>query len=383
MLQAYATQRILDKLGVENETIDISGFNWEIKVGKLKYYIKNLFNFSLYRAKKGFIRLRIKKRLDPKGLGAQEQLRVDAFRHFQNAHFHLSKRCNSKAELSRFCQQQYSDVLVGSDQLWLPLNIEADYYTLTFVPDGINKVAYATSFGVSNIPFYLKKKTARFLSNINYISVREQSGQHIVKNLTGRDIAITCDPVLLFTGEEWLSVRSKSHVFDEPYIFCYFLGNNPKHRDFARRLQKKTGLKIVALRHLDEYIPSDNSFGDFAPYDIDPGQFIDLISNAEYICTDSFHGTAFSILFKKRFYTFRRFSVENSQSTNTRVESLLSVLGIPNLLLNGNENIDECLKKKVNYDDVQAKLEMMREQSIRFLTEALSIGGFNSSDNNS
>ena len=375
MLQAYAMQMVLDRLGVANETVDISGIGGEIRNGKLKYYLKNLFNFPMYDAKKGFVRLIVKRKTDPKGVGAQIQTRFEAFRRFQETYFRLSGKYGSKAELSESCGRRYTDVLVGSDQLWLPLNIEADYYTLTFVPKGINKIAYATSFGVSAIPFYEKKKTADFLSRIEHISVREKSGQKIVKDLTNRDVPIACDPVLLFTGEEWLTVRNETGIWDGPYIFCYFLGNHPEHRAFARRLQKKTGLKIIALRHLDEYIPSDDTFGDFAPFDIGPGEFIDLISRAAYVCTDSFHGTAFSILFRKNFFTFPRFRKAGNQSTNSRIESLLSMLGISDRLLGGGESVELCLGRKIDYEGVYMNLEAVRKQSLAFLEDALGIGG--------
>ena len=102
------------------------------------------------------------------------------------------------------------------------------------------------------------------------------------------------------------------------YILCYFLGNNPLHREFAKRLKEVTGCKIIALTHLDEFVKSDEGYADETPYDIDPADFLNLIRNAEYVCTDSFHCSVFSILYKRQFFTFRRYNRNTKQSTNSR-----------------------------------------------------------------
>ena len=116
--------------------------------------------------------------------------------------------------------------------------------------------------------------------------------------------------------------------YNEPYIFCYFLGNNPPHRKFVKRLSEKTGYKIVALIHLDEYVKSDENFADISPFDVDPSDFLNLIKNASFVCTDSFHCSVFSMLYKRIFFTFRRYSRQTKSSTNTRLDTLFSLAGI-------------------------------------------------------
>ncbi len=380
MLQAYATQRILDEAGIANETLDISRINTRIRMGKLRYYIMNLFNLQMYRAKKGFVRLAVKKKCD-RTFRNQAQVRSNAFRQFRNACFHLSPAYRSFRDLTGACSG-YSDILVGSDQLWLPVNIEANYYTLAFVPEKVNKLAYATSFGVSRIPPGQTRKARKFLKRIEHISVREQTGQKIVEELTGRKVPIVCDPTLLFTGEQWLTVQKEDPAVKQPYIFCYFLGSNAAHREFANSLKKKTGMQIVVLRHLDEYIPSDNAFGDISPFDIGPSEFLNLIRNAAFVCTDSFHGTAFSILYRKTFFTFRRFRKAGNQSTNHRIESLLAMLDLSDRLISGNEKPEDCLNKTIDYDFVLDKLGTLRKNSVAFLFDALEAGGCVEYDNN-
>lgn len=101
-----------------------------------------------------------------------------------------------------------------------------------------------------------------------------------------------------------MKIQKKEPIIKGKYILCYFLGNNPPHREFAEKLKKETGCKIVALTHLDEFVKSDEGYADETPYNIDPADFLNLIRNAEYVCTDSFHCSVFSILYKKSFIHF-------------------------------------------------------------------------------
>lgn len=371
MLQAYATQKALDRLGYENETINISGFSGEIKKAKIKYFIKASLTSDILLSKFGMVGNIIRKKFFHGYYSHFAKVRSDKFDLFGKRYFRLSGRYNSKAELGKACLEKYSAVLVGSDQLWLPGNIAADYYTLNFVPDSVNTIAYATSFGQSWLPKDSVKKAAIFLKKIKHISVREESGQKLIKEIVGRDVPVVCDPTLLFTGDEWMSIQNEEALAKDKYIFCYFLGNNPPHREFAKRLKEKTGYKIIALIHLDEYIKSDECYADETPYDIDPADFINLIRNAEYVCTDSFHCSVFSILYKRNFFAFRRYTKNTRQSTNSRLDTLFDSLGISGRIMNGDEDITKCVDLPIDYDEVFKKLSVIRERSYGYLSEAL------------
>lgn len=112
---------------------------------------------------------------------------------------------------------------------------------------------------------------------------------------------VVCDPTILLTKEEWEQEAVPEKIIPDKYILCYFLGSNIEHRKFAERLKEKTGYKIVSLNYADEYVKYSDTFADITPYDIGPREWINLIKNAEYVCTDSFHGTVFSLLFNKNF----------------------------------------------------------------------------------
>ena len=255
--------------------------------------------------------------------------------------------------------------------MWLPSNIAGDYYTLSFVPDDVKKIAYATSFGVSNIAKEQETKAKVFLSRIDYLSAREESGQKIIKDHTGRDVPLVCDPALLMTSDEWDEEISAERLIDGSYIFCYFMGDNPWQREFVKELKSKTGFKIVALLHLDQYIRSDEDYIDEAPYDVGPAEFINLVKNAEYICTDSFHGTVFSIIYRRTFFTFKRFSEKATLSTNSRIDTLLGRMGLQNCLVNERYSVEEILNREMEIDAVQNRLTILREESLRYLIGAL------------
>lgn len=371
MLQAYATQMALDKMGYANETINVTGFNHEIQKAKMIYFVKASLTSDILLSKMGMAMNVVRRKISNDGYGTLSRQRNEKFDAFARNNFRLSSAYHSKLELEQKCEENYSSVLVGSDQLWLPGNIAANYYTLNFVPDSINTIAYATSFGQSDLPKDSAVKARVFLNKIRHIGVREESGQKLVKELTGRNVPVVCDPTLLFTGEEWMAIQQEKPLIDGKYIFCYFLGNNPPHRDFAKRLREKTGYKIVALTHLDEFVKSDESYANETPYNIDPADFLNLIRNAAYVCTDSFHCSVFSILYRKAFFTFRRYNRNTKQSTNSRLDTLFNMTGVKGRLLTGNEKIENCLKIQTDYNEVYQKLDDVRKQSFEYLLAAL------------
>lgn len=368
-LQAFATQYFLDSIGIENETINISE-NVDFLRGKKKYYLKEITNFSFYYSKLGMIKFCLDKKINKK-LNNNVKIRAKKYEEFKN-NIRLSKPYKTYDELTKACKN-YNNVIVGGDQLWLPVNVVADYYTLNWVPSGINKVAFSTSFGVSEIPSKYKNCYKNFLNRLDNISVREDSGVKIVEELLQKKPFLSCDPTILLTKEDWMKIKKTSSCNNkEKYIFCYLLGNNVEHRKFAQRLKELTGYKIVSINHADEYVAYSDKFADITPYDVGPAQWIDLISNAEYVCTDSFHGIVFSLIFNKIFFAFERYKTNNSKiSTNTRAYSLLKNFDLSDRLFKGNEFINEVLKSNIDFNKVNDKLENIRASSIEFLRKSL------------
>lgn len=369
MLQAYASFRKIRDLGYEPEAININAVSDDIKKRKINYFAKNILDISIVKEKSQIIFKKIRQKAN-KTLGQNLNLRYEAFENFHTKMFKVSREYASWDNLSDGCKE-YSSVVVGSDQLWLPSNIAGDYYTLSFVPDSVNKVAYATSFGVSKIARGQEQKAKVFLGRINYLSAREESGQKIIKECTGRDVQLVCDPALLLTSDEWDTIATPERIIEEKYIFCYFMGNNPWQREYVKKLRDKTGFKVVALLHLDQYIESDEDYVDYAPYDISPSDFINLVKNAEYVCTDSFHGTVFSLIYEKKFFTFMRFSEKETLSTNSRINTLLKSIGVEDRLVSKENDIEEMMHRKMNYEMISERICRFRNESLQYLKKAL------------
>lgn len=269
----------------------------------------------------------------------------------------------------------YDVVVVGSDQVWTPMSLPNKFFNLLFVDDNVRKVAYASSFGVSVIPKFQRKATAAYLDRFYAIGVREQKGKEIVDALSQQTATVVADPTMLLNAKEWEDeIYDGSKSIIEPYIFCYFLGTNPECRRAAERLKVKTGYKIITLRHMDEYYGPDEHFGDESPYNVDPNGFLRLIHDATFVCTDSFHCSAFSIQFHKQFMTFYRFAQGSVTGRNSRIDSLFNVLGVNRERIFGSlENGRDVFKieNSVDWNVADEKLATLREDSVKFLVEAL------------
>lgn len=135
-------------------------------------------------------------------------------------------------------------------------------------------------------------------------------------------------------------------------------------------LKEKTGLKIYTMPHIDEFVKNDEKFGDVHLYDIDPGDFVNLIRHAEYVCTDSFHSTIFSMLHHKKFIVFDRYSDALMKSRNSRIDNLCSSAGLSSRRFNC--DIYNEMIQDIDYDAVDKKLQELRDSSMTYLNMALS-----------
>ncbi len=373
-LQAYATQLLFDKLNVANETICIDGLQGEINKAKYKYFLSRITDINTVKDKFATVKKVVAEKVASDEHKHNMATRREMFHNFSQTMFNISKRYNSKAELGAQAHD-YSAFVVGSDQLWLPSNISADYYTLNFVPKDVPKIALSTSFGVSKLPRKQAKQAGEFLKRLDHCSVREESGKRLIKELSGRDVPVVCDPTILFTADEWAEFIPQSRFVEEKYMFCYFLGNNPEQREFVKRVKAATGYKIVQLQHCDEYISSDVGFPDIAPYNVGPTEFVQLIRDAEYVFTDSFHASVFSLLNHKKFFTFRRYNNDGIVSTNGRLYSLLSLVDQSDRLLAGDEDVATQLAKSIDYSVVDKRFAELRASTFDYIKEALTQSG--------
>lgn len=301
-------------------------------------------------------------------LAQDNAVRNAAFDKFSQSRFKKLSPVYYGYEQLKEQSKKYTAVMVGSDQLWSPSGITSNFYNLMFADNNTVKISYATSFGVSQINPRYHKIYNTFLNRLNFISVRENSGKKIVEELSLNKAEVVCDPVILLDAEQWLKEIPNKRLYDEPYIFAYFLGKSAEYRDAVTKFAKQKGLKIVTEPHMDSYNKADENFGDYTPFDIGPAEFVNLIRNAEYVFTDSFHGSVFSMLYQKHFLVFNRYSDNSSSSKNSRIDSFCKNYGLSDRRYNG--NIAD-VENKINYEDVLGKVDEHRQKSKAFLDRAL------------
>lgn len=366
MLQAYATVSMLEACGMDYELIQYE--KKRTPIGVIKSLPRLLNGVLLNDKYEAFLKKKGMKQ-HPE-FAKNDAIRMKAFHKFKEVHF--TKLSPVFKGYDALCNgaRRYSAVITGSDQLWSPAGLPTNYYNLQFVPDDIRKISYASSFGVKNIPWYQKKRTAAFLNRIDFISMRENRGSDIVKELTGKDVPTILDPVFMFDKEGWEKLIPVKREITEPYIFAYFLGETAEHRKAVEKAAKKLGCKIVALRHLDQYVPNDENFGDIALYDVAPDRFLNLLRGASYVCTDSFHGSCFSIIHRIPFVIFNRYAEESKHSKNSRIDTLCGNLGLQDRRYNEKTMLDKQLMTSIDWDVVKDKLMNLKCDTDIYLDKA-------------
>lgn len=214
---------------------------------------------------------------------------------------------------------EYDLFFAGSDQIWnyrFP-GTKYDDYFLKFAEDK-KKAALSGSFGVESIPAEWRQTYMDGLSGFAHISVREEAGAKIIKELIGRDVPVLVDPVMLLSREEWLKVARKPRAdTSKPYVLKYYLGEETDEERIDH-WAKENGYEVYEL--LNDQIPELYSAG--------PGEFISLVANAALVASDSFHCIAFSIIFKKPFVVYARRGSGNYMTS--RLDTLLGKFGFEN-----------------------------------------------------
>ena len=249
--------------------------------------------------------------------------------------------------------------VVGSDQIWRPLyndDILHDAYLEFTEGYDVKRVAYAASFGVSHWE-YSQKETeicARLAQRFDAISVRESSGVELCKEYLHVEAKTVLDPTLLLDANDYRQLINKKRNQNK-YILTYILNASDEKQLFVERIADRLNSEIVSI-----------SLGNKLEYSVE--EWLGLFDAAEYVVTDSFHGTVFSIIFHKSFTV-----IDNPSRGSARMLSLLKLLGTENRLLkeetlNSSENIEEF----INWNTVDSYLKQAQRDGVDFLSKALS-----------
>lgn len=266
---------------------------------------------------------------------------------------------------------QNTDVFVtGSDQIWNTKYNFNPFMFLDFAGD-TKRVAYASSIGLSYIPKEHKEFVKTMLSKFAHIGVREQTAVNILKEVVGRnDIQQVLDPTFLLTVTEWRQLCKEANFemeLPEKYIFCYLIGNNSWYYQQLDEVIKQTGIKnVIIIPSLEnpEFMMDNAIVYESAG----PIEFVSMLDHASFICTDSFHATALSIIMSKDFVEFIRFKDIDSTSQNSRIYDLLERYRLNERIYK--EGINKW-RKCINYVSIQALLEEDRQKSLEFLIRSI------------
>lgn len=365
LLQAYATQQIVETLGFQTEIINY-------KADKYQRSLKfdwGLFPFFYNAIKNKFAKKKIKCHLDSIHLknNAERKLRGDEFRQSMLKNIKTYQGYTNLKNAGQSCKA----VLIGSDQQWLPGVSFGNHLSLRFVPKSTRKISYATSLGVSTYPTYCHHSAAMMWKSIDFLSVREEEGKKIIQNICkGITVKVVADPTYLLTKEEWEERITPKKMSDEKYILCYFLGNSTRQKQLAAKFAKAKGLKCYSLMSDESYSNIDLTFCDKSIIGASPMDFINWIRGAEYIITDSFHGLAFSVINKKQFFIFYRKRDDAKQSRNSRIDNILRMWNLKDRFVETEaESISDIAK--IDYDEVSKLVDNKRADSLEFLKCAL------------
>ena len=356
-LQNYALQEVIKSLGFMAQTVVIR--NTQTNDKKYLRKFKTAIKMSLKELYKN-IATRINRRKFYYANKALIDKRTNYFKDFSQIYLNEKFYNNSSAELKKV-SSEYDYFITGSDQVWNPLYInKAPIYFLTFT-NKRKRIAYAPSFGRSDLPIEYQDKFRSWISDMAQLSVREESGANIIKKLTGRNVTVLADPTLMLSKEQWLSISKEApNKTKKKYILTYFLGGITKKIQLQiSDIAECYNLKIINLVDMK----------DKKTYETGPSEFIDFINSASVFFTDSFHGVVFSILTQTPFVVYERIS--KSSSMYSRIETLLDMFD-----LRDREAINIKNKEQVfnmDFSHTYSILELERKKGLDYLKETLDV----------
>jgi coenzyme F420-reducing hydrogenase beta subunit len=346
-LQACATQHAVEALGSQCEV--------------LNYYVNQ--NNDLFRA--------------PNGLGAaaadahtalhyaQMKARYDRFESFNARYLNIAARRYTSVDELRSDGPAYDVLLSGSDQIWNPKIFPDGHFDPVYFGgfSDTRKIAYAPSFGIPHVPDSMEDELRGYLADFSHISTRERQGQKIVREITGREVPVVLDPTLLLNRQDWGDLAAAPALRDG-YILCYCISRPGALTPYIEQLARRTGLPVVQLCGIRRKVHPKAT----CVFDAGPAEFLGLFQHATYVCTNSFHGTVFSVQFGKPFFTAVAPS-EMAAPEFSRTYSLLTTLGLTQRIIGKGDTA--ALDEEIDWAAVEDRLTRERENSLRYLRAAL------------
>lgn len=346
VLQAYALQTALST----HKNLDVY---------LLDYYSKKVYDpykaLGMLKEKEDFVKNAIRTALIFPSLIKSNH----SFEVFRRQYLRYVPGSQDKEGLKGVCRG-YDGIVVGSDQVWNSEITGNDLtYFLNFAPNSVKKFSYAASIGRDSLSQEDLQNMRKYLRNFEGISLRESNSLSSLRCvLPGKPVRCDVDPVFLLSVEQWRNLAKDARGIHG--VLCFLLRGHESvpAASFAKRLADKNGIKAVYLSSLERWFRCRN----MKHYGVaSPTQFLGAIDNAEYVVTDSFHGTAFSIIFHKPFF------VETNIARSGRIKNLLELSGLTDrALING---VPQREPKPIDWDVVDARMAKHIESSKRYLKE--------------
>lgn len=343
VLQAYATQVLVESMGHKAEVIDYHNKAIDSHYSVRKFhscdFLNSRYRFPLYLMEKCFF-----------------WKRRNAYSAFLKKNINMSRKRCVQGEIFSF--ENYDVILIGSDQLWnksLTGGIDRIYWGQFDTSAGTRKVLWSVCMNNMNVTTDETSLIKNFLKNFSAISVREVTLQAFISQLTDKKVWHTIDPTLLLSSQKWEEVCHP--VKESNYIAVYAVRKEEETISFARKLASSLNKKLIIIRSYSKwYFSSENK-----EY-CGPDDFLSYIKYADYVVTSSFHGTVFSLIFQRQF-------VCPVIDGNIRVEDLLLTAGLSNRFVKDWK--EALLLSPIDYNNLSNQLELKRKETIDFLSNVL------------
>lgn len=325
-------------------------------IGHQGLLVSRIFNFFMKKRRRSFFSP-VKYKISDERRKTLSQFAKDNY---------VSKIYNNIGEWEKAIDEGMVFV-AGSDLIWNPYRGYPTSYFLDFAYyAGLKRFSYASSVGTKTLPRKYHRAYRRYIGTMDSIAVREQTVADMLSEITGRNVSRVADPVFLLTEGEWAKFGEKasSEAFvSERYILCYFVMNDSGYWDYIRKLSEVTGMQVVVLpmHDIDERTPY-KIIKNGTPY-----EFVKLIRDAEFICTDSYHATVLSLIFRKEFYLFRR----TRKDEDDKFAEIIDRYDLNGRVVNRDK--DFIRDKEIRYDNIYPIIEAERNSSMEYLKEALDI----------
>lgn len=347
VLQAFALQKIIAELGYKVEIIDYEypyrqDHGLARKWDDLKTWVRNQLHPNTFSAR---------------------------FHRFIAQNYRLSRKFYYKGSIEK-CPPKYDIYVTGSDQVWNPRWMCGDTnFLLDFAPDEATRLSYASSFATSEIPSEYRDTYVRCLNKYDEITVREEKGTELVKELTGRNAELTVDPTLLLSADSYKQMAEQSAItIKEPFILAYIMSYMfdpyPQVQRIIEKVKAVLGHNVYIVRGKNPH-PENPSYISLS--DVGPAEFVWLFANASFVITTSFHGTAFSLINQVPLFSV----VQSEQSSDDRITSLLSRVDQTKSIIAHNDIPTEEQIRSSEIVASSAQVQNLREESAKLLADML------------